>query len=127
MSITLAGLTLPQDLTWATEFDFCPVAGTAGRTLTGRRLVRETALVAGRPIDLGGESAWITRANLRTLQGFAATAGWTGTLALHDGRTFAVRWRTHEEKPVEATPVVDYADPDDGDLYNLTALRLETV
>ena len=127
MSITLAGLSLPDGCLWASEFDYVPVAATVGRTATGRRIVRETALVAGRPIDLGGDAAWITRADVLTLAGWAGTVGWTGRLTLHDGRTFAVRFRTQEEKAVEVAAVQDLADPGDDALYQLTALRLETV
>lgn len=127
MSITLAGLTLPDDCVWANEFDFVPIAASVGRTASGRRMVRETALSAGRPIDLGGESAWISRAGLQSLHALAETVGWSGTLTLHDGRVFGVRFRTQEEKPVEAVLVTDYADPDDATSYQLTAVRLETV
>jgi hypothetical protein len=127
MSIVLDTLTLPDDCVWANEFDALPVAASVARTVSGRLIVAESSLAAGRPIDLGGEDAWIGRADVATLVAWAGTAGWTGTLTLHDGRTFTVRFRTQEEKAVEVVSLLGLADPGDADLYQLTALRLETV
>lgn len=127
MSITLDVLTLPDDCVWTNEFGPLPVAVSQARTLTGRLVVTETGLVAGRPIDLGSESAWLTRAELLTLQAWASSPGWSGQLTLHDGRAFEVRFRTQEENVLEVVPLRDLADPGDNDRYQLTALRLETV
>jgi hypothetical protein len=127
MSITLDTLTLPDDCVWANEFDALPVAAAAARTVSGRLVVAETYLTAGRPIDLGGENAWLTRADVTMLVAWAGTPGWRGLLTLHDGRAFTVRFRTQEEKSVEVVSLLGLADPEAGDLYQLTALRLETV
>jgi len=126
MSITLDTLPLPDDCLWQNEFDALPVAVATARTLSGRLVVSETALAAGRPINLGGDDAWIARSDLLTLHGWASTPGWSGTLTLHDGRAFSVRFRTQEEKTLETAQVRDTADPDGEDLYQLVTLRLET-
>ncbi len=127
MSITLDVLTLPDDLVWTNEFGPLPVAVSQARTLTGRLVVTETGLTAGRPIDLGDESAWITRAALLTLQAWASSPGWSGRLTLHDGRAFDVRFRTQEENALEVVALRALADPGDSDRYQLIGLRLETV
>ena len=127
MSITLATLSLPDDCVWQNEFDAVPVAAATARTVSGRLVVTASALTAGRPIDLGGESAWISRADVRTLHAWASIPSWTGTLSLHDGRTFTVRFRTQEEKCVEAASILGAADPGQDALYQLTTLRLETA
>ncbi|EFL53110.1 conserved hypothetical protein [Solidesulfovibrio fructosivorans JJ]] len=126
MSITLDTLPLPDDCLWQNEFDALPMAVATARTLSGRLVVSETALAAGRPIDLGGDDAWIVRSDLLTLHGWASTPGWSGTLRLHDGRAFSVRFRTQEEKAVETAQVRDTADPAGDDRYQLVTLRLET-
>jgi hypothetical protein len=125
--ITLDTLPLPDGCLWQNEFDFLPVATVVARTLTGRLTISETALAAGRPIDLGGEDAWIARSLVLTLYGWAGTPGWRATLTLHDGRRFRVRFRTQEEKAVEAVPLRGVADPGSDELYQLLALRLETA
>ena len=127
--ITLDTLRLPDALLWTDEFSAVPVAASEARTLSGRLVVTATPLTAGRPVTLGSEAdAWITRADLLTLHAWAGTAGWTGTLALHDGRTFLVRFRTGGDNgPLATTPVRDVADPGDDAPYMLTACNLETV
>ncbi len=125
--ITLDVLALPDDCLWQGEFDALPVAATTARTVSGRLVVVETGLSYGRPVDLGGEDAWISRDTLEILHGFAGTPGWSGRLTLHDGRSFLVRFRTQVEKPVEVAPVLSMADPGGADRYQLVALRLETV
>lgn len=128
MAITLDTMSLPDDLLWQDEFAWAPVAGASGRTLQGR-LSYQTAAAAGesgRPLTLGNEHAWITRAELLTLQGWAADPDKVMSLTLHDGSVRQVIFRHWEPPVVEAAPVVDYADPDAATLYRLLALKLVT-
>lgn len=127
MSIILSGLELPPDLIWSNEFAAALVGRTSRRTIGGGLVIQDTGLSGGRPIDLTGEDGWCLRPVVETLFAWASTPGWTGTLTLHDGRAFAVRFRHGgDEPPVTATMIRGEADPDATTLYNLN-LRLETV
>ncbi len=125
--ITLAGLELPPDLIWSNEFSAVMAARSSRRTIGGSLVVQDTGLSGGRPIDLTGDDGWALRPVVETLFAWAGTPGWTGTLTLHDGRTFAVRFRIGgDEAPVTATMVREESQPDAATYYVLN-LRLETV
>lgn len=128
MAILLDSLALPDDLLWQDEFDWSPVLGNKGRTLQGRLTIQTTAApdASGRPITLGNEHAWITRADLLTLQSWASEPDRRMALTLHDGSTRTVLFRHWDAPVIEATAVLDYADPDDATLYRLLALKLVT-
>lgn len=88
-----ARLTLPDQLIWVDEFDWSPTVRTLHRHPGGWYLERITDANNPRPITLvGGREgliswAWITRANLLTLQTLLETAG-PHRLTLHDARKF---------------------------------------
>lgn len=123
MAITLDSITLPDDLVWTDEFGWFARVRAIENSVTGVPIIQETALVAGRSITLADDSAWLTRADLLDLVALAETADATHLLTLHDGREFDVRFR---EPPLNAAPVITYADPDVADMYRLT-LNLITV
>jgi hypothetical protein len=118
--IMLDDITLPEDLIWTDEFDWTPVQQAKTYTLTGALILETGTKQAGRPIALvgGDEAAWITRATLKTLQAKLTTTA-AMTLTLNDGRTFSVAFN-HEDKPIDARPVIDYSTPSDDDFYTLT-------
>lgn len=126
MSITLDAITLPPDLIWSDEFDWSPVQQSKTYTLTGALILEKGTMQAGRPITLvgGDNAAWITRATLQTLYAKLTTTA-PMSLALNDGRVFSVAFN-HDDKPIEARPVLDYSTPADDDFYTLT-LKLITL
>ena len=138
MAITLGAITLPAGLAWSDEFAWSPVSARSSYSLTGALIVEQSTKLAGRPITLIGQSsgndhtAWISRANLLTLQTALETAGATFTLTLHDARVFSVIARPDDNSPVEADPLPVVgsflpANPQTADWYLLRAVRLTTV
>lgn len=123
-AITLGGVTLPDDLQWIDEYAWSPVARASERSLTGALIVEEAVNLAGRPITLSGDWAWIDITTLAALRALAATPGWTGTLVLADSRSFAVAFR---DDAVTAEAVF-FESPSGavGDQWRVT-LALQTV
>lgn len=125
MSITLGAVTLPGDLRWADEFAWAPVVQSSEYSLTGALIVQEAVKLAGRPITLEAtqDGLWVTRATVLAVQALAETPGWSGTLTLHDGRTFTVGFR---DDRISAEPVRHIAPLESGDAYTLT-IKLQTL
>ncbi len=122
MSITLNGITLPNQLLWLDEFDWLPVAHSSERSLTGKLLIEEAPLIKGRPITLEGD--WATRDIVEQLYALAGQPGQSRTLDLH-GRTFTVMFR-QSEQPISAVPIKPHDVPGPNDYYQIT-LRLTEV
>ncbi len=131
MTITLANgatvLELDPDLLWEDEFKWAAVEQAVERSLTGAQIVHVGQRMAGRPITLRADdtSAWMTRADMTTLQAWANTPGLQLTLSLR-GVAHQVLFRHHDGGPFDAHPVVHYADPDPTD-WVVPTLRFITV
>jgi len=127
MSITLNGIALPSDLEWQDEFDWYPVASSSVRSLTGKLLIEEAALVKGRQMTLyGGENAaWVSRATVESLQALAATPGTTMTLDYH-GTAYTVKWR-RDQTPIEAQQVLRLQNPGADHKYTITLRLIEVA
>ena len=112
-------LTLPQDLIWVDEFAWRKVEQTTEYSTTGALLVDQWSKQAGRTMELRGEVdyGWILRGPLETLDAWAAQTELQLTL-LRNGASWSVIF-DHASGPVEATPVVPYADPEAVDPYAL--------
>lgn len=134
MSVILDTIELPEDLRWADEYAWLPVASQVDVTCGGSLLVEESAQLAGRPITLesgtdgdGRHWAVVTRETVEALRALAAAAQADPLeLELEDGRTFDVRFRHGDGVAVEARPVKHIAPHENGDYYHLT-LRLLQV
>lgn len=125
MALTLDAITLPDDLIWSDEFDFVPMQQQESYTLTGALIVETGLKQAGRPITLSGvDSGWITRQTLKSLYAKLSSAA-VMVLTLQDARTFNVIWRNGQQ-PIEAKPVQENINFQDGDYYTLT-IRLMQV
>lgn len=131
MSITLTYLSttidLDPDLQWSDEFSWQAVEQTAQRSVTGAMIVQTRQRVGGRPITLqpsDDSSAWMTRETLNAVREWAQVAGRQMTLTLR-GVSRTVIFRHHDGNSIEATPVVDFSDPDDTDHYRVTLRFLE--
>jgi len=126
MTMMLGAIALPSDLLWHDEFSWTPMQQTKRYTLTGALVIESGKMLAGRPITLvGGDNyGWANRATVKALY-VALDADATMTLTLNDERAFDVRF-DHAGPPIQARPIVEYSNPDDGDVYALT-LKLFTV
>lgn len=121
-----AAISLPHDLLWTDEHEWQPVVADHAYSLTGALVVEAATRQAGRPITLSSPSgmAWLTRAQLADLRGFAAGATATFTMELPDGRDFSVIFALHET-PIEATSVKGFPDFSDGEWFSVTLRFVE--
>lgn len=106
MSITLAGITLPDDLEWSDQDGWCPVAQETTFTLAGRPVFWSMALAGGRPItlELTVEHAWISDSQRVGLQNLASQAAATFDLVYH-GTTYPVIFRHHDPPALALQPI----------------------
>ena len=127
MAITLGTITLPDDLEWTDEFDWCPVEDSIDTALSGSIVIQTGTRPKGRPITLAGSddsSAPITREDLEKIKALADVPPSSLTLDYH-GRIFNVRFR-YSEKPYSAKPVLyNYASRESDGLYIVTIRLME--
>lgn len=118
-------LTLPSDFIWSDEFAWKRVEQTTEYTGTGALVIDVWAKQSGRPITLKGgvDYAWCLRGPLVTLESWKAQAGQTFTLT-RNGVAHPVLM-DHANGAIEATPVIEYSDPEDADPYALTLRFIE--
>lgn len=126
MAITLDTLTLPNECIWQDEHTWQAVTASMVRTVQGRPIFYSQAVPdeSGRPITIGSENAWMTRANILTLQGWSEEAGKSMTLTMHDSTARTVYFRHWEQPVVEVSMVHPIAFPGSTYKYRLLALRL---
>lgn len=131
MTITLTKdattLELPEDLFWIDEFSWSRVAQATERGTTGALLVDVAVRQGGRPITLQGEgnTAWITRADLKTLAAWSQLPGQQFALSLR-GEAFTVIFDHGDGDTTNAiaqAAVVNFSDIGDGDFYCSLVLR----
>ena len=128
---TGVALPLPDDLLWADEHAWSPAVASTSYLITGALLIQSATRQAGRPITLVGapDMAWVTRATVATLHGWAAAPLATATgrfeLTLRDARVFTVAFR-HNDTAVDAEPVLGFPAQSDTDFYRIT-LRLMQI
>lgn len=137
MGASLAGIELPEDIYWSDEFTAWKVGQSVKTSLTGARIVHESALQAGRPITLESQqdgSRWVAVVSLSTLRQLQAleAAPRTTPMALvlpaHNSgdRTLSVLWRRSDGAAIDAKPLRFAVPARDSDLFSIT-LRLMTV
>ena len=136
MSISLTPLggtavALPPDLLWVNEFGWSALAQSKERGITGALIVDVAPRVAGRSVILQGgvNSGWLTRSCLKQLQILASQPAAQFDLSWN-GEVLRVAFDHGSEEsspPVFASPVVEYSDPLDGDLYHSLQLRFMTI
>ena len=124
--LTLGPLTLQEDLQWIDEYDDGSdlVGQQETVSITGAVIVQASAQQSGRRVTLqgrreSGNTAFgaMTRAEIEAVRALAATPGAVYTLALTDGRTFAVMFRRSDGPSVAAEPLKHIQPADDADLY----------
>jgi hypothetical protein len=134
MAITLNGVSIPNGMRWSDEFTWSPIQTARNYSLSGALILQPAERLAGRPITLiGGERwAWMTRANVLSLQTLLNTYAASLTLVLHDARSFTVTPVYEGDGPLDATPksvIQDsgYANPGASAWYVIHSLKLITV
>ena len=128
VGVPAAKLLLHPNLFWQNELQWQPVAQTQERGIDGSLHVDAWARQAGRPIELRGDAAWISRSDLRTLLTWAGTPGLKLTLWWL-GAHYQVVFDAGEDgtRAVESRPVFAYSDITDNDLHTGLVLRFLTV
>lgn len=135
MTITLTKdattLGLPEDLFWIDEFSWARVAQETTRSTTGALLVDVATRQGGRSITLQGQgnTAWITRAVLKTVAAWAQLPGQTFTLNLR-GEVFTVLFdhgTGDTTSAINQAAVVEFSDITDTDFYCSLVLRFIEV
>jgi len=135
--ILLAGIELPADLQWIDEFTAWKVGQAVRTSLTGARIVQESALQAGRPITLQTQrdgSAYVGPVTLDVLRALQASEEQPRSTPLplllpaHNGgeRALSVAWRRTDGAAIEAEPIRFAVPALDGDYFSIN-LRLMTV
>ena len=131
MTITLTKdattLELPEDLFWIDEFLWARVAQETTRSTTGALLVDVATRQGGRSITLQGQgnTAWITRAALKTVSSWAQLPGQTFALNLR-GEVFTVLFdhgSGDTTNAINQAAVVEFSDIGDDDFYCSLVLR----
>lgn len=124
----LDSIVLPDDLVWEDEFAWSPVVQSTGYSLTGALLIQENIKQKGRPITLIGSSdmGWVVRTTIESLETKRDIAGLEMTLTLPDARSFTVMFR-QSDTPLDSSPVLGLNTYEDGEYFELRALRLMEV
>ena len=125
-----ATLQLPENLFWANELAWSPVAQSASRSLSGKLHIHALQRTAGRPIELRGDDrAKITRADLRVLLQWASIPLQKLTLWI-SGASFTVVFDSGADesgRAIESSPVFPFSDITDADMHGALVLRFLTV
>ena len=127
MAITLGGVTLSKHMIWEDEDAYGLVDSVAVRTLAGNLIVRDQALVKGRPITLTAreDQGWLTKTQVDAVRGLANAAG-AGYSLVIESQSFQVKFRHHEPPAFEATALIMRNNHDIDDYYTCT-IKLMTV
>lgn len=119
-------ITLDDDLIWIDEFTWKQVEQSQEFTITGAQIIEATAKQAGRTITLRGEvdSGWLSRADVKALYAQAAQPARVFDLVIR-GETARTVVFDHERGAIDAAPLQEFHDPEDGDHYIVTLRFIE--
>lgn len=122
--ITLDAVILPEDLHWADEFAWTPVAAGLDYTLSGTALIQVGRKLSGRFVTLEAEDerGWTTRATVLSLKARADEPGKRMILNYH-GRTLNVMFAPGET-PFDAEPLWREWPDEETDVWVLKTVRL---
>lgn len=131
MSIFLSNgaqvLELPRDLIWVDELTWSKVTQKTERGIFGTLVIDAMARNGGQPITLQGDgnSAWISRATLRTLKVWSDIPGLRMTLRIlaEEFEVVFDHGDAEETRAMAMQSVIEYSDPEDGDYYCSLVLR----
>lgn len=131
MSISLTNgsqvLELPKDLIWVDELTWSGVTQKTERGIFGTLIIEAMARNGGRPITLQGDgnSAWISRAKLRTLKAWSSVPGLRMTLQIlaEEFEVVFDHGDAEETRAMAMQSVIEFSDPEDDDYYCSLVLR----
>lgn len=120
-------LELPRDLIWVDELTWSKVTQKTERGIFGTLVIDAMARNGGQPITLQGDgnSAWISRATLRTLKAWSSVPGLRMTLQILSEEFEVVfdHGDAEETRALAMQSVIEFSDPEDGDYYCSLVLR----
>ena len=113
---------------WSDEFDYKPIEQKQQFAVDGSLIIQEGKKKSGRPITLTADKnmAWVKRHIVSKLKDWSVLQE-QFTLQFeyfHDKRTFNVAFN-HQEKAIEARPVLDHPSVSEDEEYNVTLRFLE--
>jgi len=120
MGIQIDTMDLNSDFVWLDEFSWNNVKSNIKYTLGGTPVITESTVSSGRPMTIGGDNAWLTRANLDILYTWSNQLGKQMILTLADGIEYSVIFRHYEPPVIEAASPIGYSKPEDDFLYTAT-------
>ena len=120
-------LELPRDLVWVDELTWSKVTQKTERGIFGTLVIDAMARNGGQPITLQGDgnSAWISRATLRTLKAWSSVPGLRMTLRIlaEEFEVVFDHGDAEETRAIAMQSVIEYSDPEDSDYYCSLVLR----
>lgn len=125
---TSEAVTLSDGFLWSDEFDWNPIEQKQDRAVDGALIIQEGIKKSGRPITLTADKnmAWLKRHIVSKLKDWSALQEKFELQFnyFHDKRTFNVVFN-HQDKAIEAKPVLEHPSVSDDDEYNVTLRFLE--
>ncbi|MBK5648801.1 MAG: hypothetical protein I4N51_18385, partial [Acinetobacter sp.] len=113
---------------WSDEFDWNPIEQKQDYAVDGAFIIQEGKKKSGRPISLNADKnmAWLKRHIVSKLKDWSVLQEKFELQFnyFHDKRTFNVVFN-HQDKAIEAKPVLEHPSVSDDDAYNVTLRFLE--
>ena len=125
---TAEAVQLSDGFLWSDEFDWQPIEQSQERATNGALIIQEGKKKSGRPITLTADKnmAWLKRHIVSKLKTWSVLQE-KFTLQFdyfHDKRVFNVAFN-HQDKAIEARPVLDHPSVSEDEEYNVTLRFLE--
>ena len=125
---TSEAVSLSDGFLWSDEFDWQPIEQKQERAVDGTLIIQEGKKKSGRPITLTADKnmAWVKRHMVSKLKDWSVLQE-QFTLQFeyfHDKRSFNVVFN-HQEKAIEANPVLEHPTISEDDEYNVKLRFLE--
>ena len=125
---TSEAVTLSDGFLWSDEFDWNPIEQKQDYAVDGAFIIQEGKKKSGRPISLTADKnmAWLKRHIVSKLKDWSVLQEKFDLQFnyFHDKRTFNVVFN-HQDKAIEAKPVLEHPSVSDDDEYNVTLRFLE--
>lgn len=125
---TSEAVTLSDGFLWSDEFDWNPIEQKQDYAVDGAFIIQEGKKKSGRPITLTADKnmAWLKRHVVSKLKDWSVLQEKFELQFnyFHDKRTFNVVFN-HQDKAIEAKPVLEHPSVSDDDEYNVTLRFLE--
>lgn len=125
---TSEAVTLSDGFLWSDEFDWNPIEQKQDYAVDGAFIIQEGKKKSGRPITLTADKnmAWLKRHVVSKLKDWSVLQEKFELHFnyFHDKRTFNVVFN-HQDKAIEAKPVLEHPSVSDDDEYNVTLRFLE--